>query len=278
MTSMPLTADQVAQYQRDGYVCPVPVMPAAEAAGLRRRLEAFEATQGGKLEASQRSRAYLLFKWLDDLIRDPRVLDPIEQLIGPDILCWSTIFWIKDAGSKSFVSWHQDNTYWGLSSRSVVTAWFAISAASLEAGCMKVMPGTHAGSALAHEDTYDADNMLTRGQSIRGLDEARAVYMPLQAGEMSLHNYCLAHGSGPNLSTDRRIGVSMHFMPPQTRQVVGAWDCAALVRGTDRYGHFEPTPVPACDLDPAAVAFHARAAGAMRDVLYAGAAQKLQKL
>ncbi len=275
---MPLTAQQVDQYRRDGYVCPVPVMPASEAAGLRRKLEAFEATQGGSLEAGQRSRAFLLFKWLDNLIRDPRVLDPVEQLIGPDILCWSTIFWIKDAGSKSFVSWHQDNTYWGLSSRNVVTAWFAISAASLEAGCMKVMPGTHAGKTFSHEDTYDSDNMLTRGQSIRGIDEARAVSMPLAAGEMSLHNYCLAHGSGPNLSPDRRIGVSMHFMPPETKQVVGAWDCAALVRGNDRHGNFVHTPVPVRDLDPETAAFHAKAAGAMREVLYAGAERKLQRL
>jgi ectoine hydroxylase-related dioxygenase (phytanoyl-CoA dioxygenase family) len=275
---MPLTAQQIDQYRRDGYVCPVPVMPPSEAAGLRRKLEAFEATQGGKLEAVQRSRAFLLFKWLDDLIRDPRVLDPVEQLIGPDILCWSTIFWIKDAGSKSFVSWHQDNTYWGLSSRNVVTAWFAISPASVEAGCMKVMPGTHTGDTLSHEDTYDSDNMLTRGQSIRGIDEARAASMPLAAGEMSLHNYCLAHGSGPNLSPDRRIGVSMHFMPPETKQVVGVWDCAALVRGADRHGNFAHTPLPARDLDPETVAFHARAAGAMREVLYAGAEKKLQRL
>ncbi|MFZ1907810.1 MAG: phytanoyl-CoA dioxygenase family protein [Burkholderiales bacterium] len=275
---MPLTSQQIVQYRRDGYVCPVSVMAAPEAAELRCKLEAFEATQGGRLEPGQRSRAFLLFKWLDDLIRDPRVLDPIEQLIGPDILCWSTIFWIKDAGSKSFVSWHQDNTYWGLSSRNVITAWFAISDASVEAGCMKVMPGTHTGETLAHVDTYDADNMLTRGQAIRDLNEARAASMPLRAGEMSLHNYCLAHGSGPNLSPDRRIGVSMHFMPPDTKQVVGAWDCAALVRGNDRFGHFAHAPVPARDFDPEAVAFHARAAGAMREVLYAGAARKLQRL
>jgi len=275
---MALSAKQIEQYRRDGYVCPVPVMPVAEALGLRRKLEAVEAKQGGRLEAAQRSRAYLLFKWLDDLIRDPRVLDPVEQLVGPDILCWSTIFWIKDAGSKSFVSWHQDNTYWGLSSRNVVTAWFAISDASVEAGCMKVMPGTHQGDTLRHEDTYDEDNMLTRGQSIRGLDEARAAYMPLKAGEMSLHNYCLAHGSGPNLSSDRRIGVSMHFMPPQTKQVVGSWDCAALVRGEDRHGNFAPTPVPARDFDTVAVDFHARAAKAMRDVLYAGAAKNPRRL
>lgn len=226
---MPLSAEQVAQYHRDGYVCPVPVMPAAEALGRRKQLEAYEATQGGKLQAAQRSRAFLLFKWLDDLIRDPRVLDPVEQLIGPDILCWSTIFWIKDAGSKSFVSWHQDN-------------------------------------------------MLTRGQAIKAIDESRAVSMPLGAGEMSIHNYCLAHGSGPNLSGDRRIGVSMHFMPPQTRQIVGQWDCAALVHGEDRYGHFVPTPVPARDFDPVAVAFHAQAAKAMRDALYAGAEKNLQRL
>lgn len=275
---MALSTQEVEQYRRDGYVCPVPVMSASEAAGLRRQLEAVEARQGGKLEAAQRSRAFLLFKWLDDLIRDPRVLDPVEQLIGPDILCWSTIFWIKDAGSKSFVSWHQDNTYWGLSSRNVVTAWFAISDASVEAGCMKVMPGTHLGETLSHEDTYHEDNMLTRGQAIPGLDESRAAFMPLKAGEMSLHNYCLAHGSGPNLSPDRRIGVSMHFMPPATKQVVGSWDCAALVRGEDRYGHFAPAPVPSRDFDPPAVEFHAQAAKAMRDVLYAGAEKKLGRL
>ena len=193
---MALSAEQVTQYHRDGYVCPVPVMAAAEAAGLRKQLEAYEAKQDGKLQAVERSRAFLLFKWLDDLIRDPRVLDPIEQLIGPDILCWSTIFWIKDAGSRSFVSWHQDNTYWGLSSRNVVTAWFAISDASIEAGCMSVLPGSHLGRALEHEDTYHEDNMLTRGQAIKGIDESKAVSMPLKAGEMSLHNYCAAHGSG----------------------------------------------------------------------------------
>ncbi|HUF80257.1 MAG TPA: phytanoyl-CoA dioxygenase family protein [Burkholderiales bacterium] len=275
---MPLTASEVEQYHRDGYVCPVPVMSASEATGLRRQLEAVEARQGGKLEAAQRSRAFLLFKWLDDLIRDPRVLDPVEQLIGPDILCWSTIFWIKDSGSKSFVGWHQDNTYWGLSSRNVVTAWFAISDASVDAGCMKVMPGTHQGETLRHEDTYHQDNMLTRGQVIPGLDESRAAFMPLKTGEMSLHNYCLAHGSGPNVSADRRIGVSMHFMPPATKQVVGSWDCAALVRGEDRFGNFALAPKPVGDFDPEAVKFHAQAAKAMREVLYAGAEKKLGRL
>ncbi len=90
-----LPQDAIEQYRRDGYYFPLPVLSGAEAAGLRAGLEAFEATQGRALEPAQRSKSHLLFKWLDDLIRDPRVLDPVEDLIGPDILCWNTLFWIK---------------------------------------------------------------------------------------------------------------------------------------------------------------------------------------
>lgn len=273
-----LPGNLLEQYRDEGYIGAVDVMSPESALKIRQQLEAFEATQGGALHANQRSRAFLLFKWLDELIHSPAVLDPIESLIGPNIMCWGTIFWIKEAGSNGFVDWHQDNTYWGLSSRRVVTAWFAISDASEQAGCMSVIPRTHVGTTLEHEDTYDENNMLTRGQRIVNLDTAQAVSMPLRAGQMSLHNYCLAHGSGPNLSDDRRIGVSMHFMPPDTQQQVVEWDCGALVRGEDTYGHFAHTPRPQFDMDPECVAFHAKASGALRDVLYAGAKEKLGRL
>ncbi|MDE0335238.1 MAG: phytanoyl-CoA dioxygenase family protein [Defluviicoccus sp.] len=276
---MPLTPRQIEQYRRDGYVFPLRVLEAHEIPPLRARLEALEAENGGRLSHRQRGKSHLLFKWLDDLIRDPKILDPIEQLIGPDILCWNTIFWIKDAGSRSFVSWHQDSRYWGLSGDKVVSAWLALSEAGIEAGCMRVMPGTHVGDALEHRDTYHDDNMLTRGQEIvEGIDEATAVHMPLRAGEMSLHSYRLAHASGPNFSGDRRIGVSMHFMPSDTAQVVGDWDSAALVRGTDPFRYFEHTPVPEHDFDDTAVAFHDRAARAVADVLYAGAKRNTEKV
>ncbi len=276
---MPLSPQQIEQFRRDGYVFPLPVLEAHEIPPIRARLEAVEAGNGGKLLSRQRNKAHLLFKWLDDLIRDPRVLDPVEQLIGPDILCWNTIFWIKDVGSRSFVSWHQDSRYWGLSSDRVISAWLALSPASIRAGCMRVMPGTHIGEGLTHHDSYHDDNMLTRGQEIvDGVDDETAVYMPLEAGQMSLHSYRLAHASGPNLSDDRRIGISMHFMPPDTAQVVGDWDSAALVRGEDRFGHFEHTPVPARDFDEEAVAFHVRAAQAVFEVLYDGAERNTAKL
>ena len=276
---MTLSAAQVEQFKRKGYVFPLDILDGKESADLRRRLEAYEATQGGKLAPGQRAKSHLIFKWLDDLIRDPRILDPIEQLIGPDILCWNTIFWIKDVGSESFVSWHQDTRYWGLSSPDVITAWLALSPASVESGCMRVMPYTHRGEVMPHKDRYHKDNMLTRGQEIaEGIDDKKAVYMPLKTGQVSFHNYRLAHSSGPNRAPDRRIGISMHFMPPDTEQIVGEWDSAALVRGEDIFGNFAPTPVPAKDFDPDAMAFHARAAQAQSEVLYQGAANNTHKL
>lgn len=276
---MTLSTAEVEQFREDGYVFPVDILSTEEVANIRDRLETEEARHGGKLLPGQRSKGHLLFKWLDDLIRDPRVLDPVEQLIGPNILCWNTLFWIKEADQKSFVGWHQDTKYWGLSSDKVVTAWLALSPASIEAGCMKVLPGSHVGDVLEHDENYNEDNMLTRGQELSiEPKEEDAVYMPLQPGQMSIHNYRIAHASGPNNAPDRRIGVSMHFMPPETEQIVGSWDSAALVRGEDSYGHFEPTPVPAHDFDAVAVAFHERASQAFREVLYHGAQSNTGKL
>lgn len=274
-----LSEAAVRQYRDQGYYSPVDVLTPPEVADLRGKLEAVEAKQGGKLLPPQRNKAHLLFKWIDDLIRDPRVLDPVEDLLGPDILCWNTLFWVKEAGSPSFVSWHQDAHYWGLKGGDLVTAWLALSPASKEAGCMRVLPGSHKVATMAHEDRYDEANLLTRGQEIaEEIDESKVAYMPLEAGQMSLHSIRVAHASGPNNAPDRRIGLSMHFIPTAVYQSVGPWDSAALVRGTDTYGHFEHTPRLTEDFEPGAVAFHERAAKAVHDILYEGAAADTAKL
>ncbi len=274
-----LSQDQFAQFRDDGYVFPVSILDDAEVVDLRGRIEAFESAQGTPVNGAQRNKSHLLFKWLDDLIRDDRIVDVMEAILGPNILCWNTLFWTKEAGSEQFVSWHQDSNYWGLAGGEVVTAWLALSEASLESGCMRVLPKTHLGPPMVHEDLYHANNMLTRGQEItRDIDEAQAVAMPLKPGQMSLHNIRLAHASGPNRSADRRIGISLHYMPAKAMQSVGQWDSAALVRGTDVYGHFAHTPRVERDMDPGTVAFHARAAEAVRHVLYHGAEEMTAKL
>ena len=259
----------VAQYETDGFLSPLDVFAEAEVAGYRARLEAFERAGGATIGGANRSKTHLLFTWVDDMMRDDRVLDIVEDLIGPDILCWNTLFWIKEAGSPSFVSWHQDARYWGLTTDRLVTIWVALSDASVDAGCMRVLPGTHRGDLLPHRDEYHADNLLTRGQRVdSSIDESRAVPMPLAAGQVSVHNVRLAHASGPNRTRDRRIGMSFHYMPPDTRQTIVGWDSAALVRGEDRYGHFEHAPRPSRDLDPATRAFHARASDTVREIVF----------
>ena len=264
-----LTEVAIEQYHREGYFFPIRILDDEGVAANRRRLEEFESRQGKPVEGAQRSKSHLLFKWVDDLMRNSKLLDAVEDLIGGDILCWNTIFWIKEAGSQSYVSWHQDLRYWGLDTNDLVSVWLALSPAPLESGCMHVLPGSHKGDLLPHNDEYQQDNLLTRGQEIAvKVDESKTVAMPLEPGEISLHNVRLAHASGPNRSSDRRIGISLHYMPTHTKQTVGEWDTAALVRGEDRFGHFTITPRPAKDLDPSAVQFHEKATDATRKILY----------
>ncbi len=267
-----LTESAVEKFNREGYYFPVKILDDEEVVAKRALLETFEATQGKPLGGAQRSKSHLLFKWVDDLMRHTLILDAVEDLIGADILCWNTIFWIKEAQSESFVSWHQDLRYWGLDTNDLVTVWLALSPATLESGCMQVLSGSHQGDLLPHKDEYKADNLLTRGQEISvEIDSARVVSMPLKPGEISLHNVRLAHTSSPNRSNDRRIGLSLHYMPTCAKQTVETWNSAALVRGQDRFGHFTAPPQPVVDFDPEAVLFHKKASDATREILFKGA-------
>ena len=267
-----LNEDAIAQYHRDGYYFPVKVLDDNQVVTNRTLLEEFETSQGEPIAGAQRNKCHLLFKWVDDVMRNSNILDAVEDLIGPNLLCWNALFWIKEARSESFVSWHQDLRYWGLDTDDLVTVWLALSPATLESGCMRVLPRSHQGELMPHKDEYKEDNLLTRGQEIAvEVDEAKAVAMPLAPGEISLHNVRLAHASSPNRSNDRRIGLSLHYMPTCTKQMATDWDSATLVRGEDKFGHFALSPRPSRDFDPDVVQFHEKAADAMREIVFKGA-------
>ncbi len=263
-----LTDTQVENYRRDGFCFPIPAFSPGEVTDLRKRLESFETQQGQALHGTQRIKTSLLLTWVDRLIRTPQILDPVEDVIGPNILCWNMQFWTKEPRTTDYVSWHQDHQYWGLDSAEIVTAWVALSPATVESGCMRMQAGSHKVQ-LPHQDLFDKTNMLSRGQTItEGIDETKAVNIILQPGELSLHNVRIAHASAPNRSTDRRIGISIRYMPPQTRQQLAEWDSAALVRGEDRYGHFVHEPRPTRDFDPECVAFHEKTMANLLSFLY----------
>ncbi len=162
-----LTPAQVAQYHERGFVSPIRVMSADAALEYRRRLEAFEASTGGTLGGDLRHKSHLLFTWLAELVRHDRILDAVEDLYGPDLLCWSTNFFIKEKSDPAFVSWHQDSTYWGLSRPDVVSAWVAFTPAHAGNGAMQVIPGSHLFDQIPHRDTFDKHNLLTRSVRLR---------------------------------------------------------------------------------------------------------------
>jgi len=260
----------VERYQRDGFHFPVPVLTPAEALGLRRRLEAVEAEHGGALRGEIRHKPHLLFTWLADLVRHPAILDAVEDVLGPNLLAWSTSFFIKEARDPAYVSWHQDATYWGLSAPDVLTAWVAFTDATVENGAMRMVPGSHA-EQLEHRDTFAPHNLLSRGQEIAvDVDEARGVDILLRAGEMSLHHVRMVHGSPANRSDDRRIGFAIRYIPTYVRQIAGEGDSAMLVRGVDDYHYFAPEHPPASDLAPEARAHHAAVVAQSAKILYRG--------
>jgi hypothetical protein len=257
----------VRQYNEAGYYAPVQVLSRAEAGALRARLEAFEGGAGA-LAGTLRHKSHLLFTWLNDLIRHDRILDAVEDLIGGDILCWGSSFFIKEPRNTAYVSWHQDSTYWGLEPADVVTAWVAFSDSTTENGAMRVIPGSHLQEQFPHRDTFAADNLLSRGQEIMvDVDDRQAVTLELTAGEMSLHHVRLIHGSEPNPSGQRRIGFAIRYIPTYVRQVAGSHDTATLVRGVDRFGNFEPEQRPDADCSAAALAYHAAVTGAHAQIL-----------
>lgn len=271
MQAGPLSKTAAERFRQKGYLAPLPALTPWEAADMRRSLEAYEAAAEGPISGSLRSKGHLVFTWVHGLVIHPHVLDAVESLLGPDLLCWNSSFFVKEPGDGRYVSWHQDATYWGLSEPDVVTAWIALSESNRANGCMRVIPGTHRHQ-VTHQDTWAANNMLSRGQEIAvEVDEAEAVDLVLEAGQMSLHHVLLAHGSGANPSKSRRIGLAVRYIAPRLRQVIGRKDSAMLVRGRDDHGHFIPETPPERDLSPDSLAHHAAMVALADDYLYEGA-------
>ena len=265
-----LTHDQIQQFKDLGYVSKLRVMDAKQTQAIRELLEDFEKRQGSPLHGSQRHKTHLLFPWLNDLVRETKIVDAIEDLYGHNILCWTTNFFIKESNDPGFVSWHQDSTYWGLSSPDVVTAWIALSPSNKSNGAMAVIPSSHTMEQIPHRDTYSKNNLLTRGQEVAvEVDEGNAVALELEPGEMSLHHVRIIHGSPPNNSDARRIGFAIRYIPTFVKQIEGD-DSATLVRGEDTFKTFTHEPRPSQEMEPAFVKLHQEITEKSAKILYKG--------
>ena len=182
-----------------------------------------------------------------------------ESLIGPDILIYMTTFFIKEPRTEAITGWHQDATYFGLRPYEHVSAWIALSPATLESGCMRFVPGSHQAGQLDHRAHTSARILNTGGQELAdAVDRERTVAAPLETGEFSLHHTLTVHHSPANESDDRRIGFAVSYIPTRCRHIgESRLAPAMLVRGNDTAGHFDLEPVPRVGREAEAERAHA---------------------
>ena len=245
-----LTEEQIKHYHREGYLFPLEGVPKARCNELLAGVERFEKEYGVN-PGLFKLKGHLTMKETWNFIREPAILDVAEDLIGPNILAFGSRFWVKPAGDGSFVSWHQDSAYFGCYPHDMVTCWVALTPANVKNGCMRAMPKSH-NKGFDHDESHEnapgdepgeKKNLLGRGQTIRVMDESKAIHMELKQGQFSIHNERTAHASGPNDSDGVRIGYSFFLIPPHVKSTLERRP-ATLVRGVDDYGYWDEDPTP----------------------------------
>ena len=245
---MALTMQSISEiYAQDGFVFPVHAVSEAEARAIRVDLEAAEAEMEDDPEKLGLVRSYpdRLLPSFDRLTRNQNLIDAVTPILGTDLMVWSSGLFIKEADTSKIVSWHQDLTYWGLDDVEEVTAWVALSPSNLDSGCMRFVPGSHKKQLVAHKDTFDENNLLTRGQEIAvEVDDSDGADVVLKTGQASLHHGHLFHASGPNKTGDRRIGTAIRYIKPSMKQRTGDKSLVTQVSGEDKYSNFTVSAGP----------------------------------
>ena len=247
------TQEQVAFYQDQGYLKFGRIFTQGEMDTLRSHVDDMIAAlpEGKRPEAMD--VPHFQDPWLFRYLTDERVLDVIEDFIGPDIVLWSSHFIAKPKGDGRAVPWHTDGAYWNkrISPMKVITLWLAVDESSAENGCMRVIPGSHR-AFQAHIDSYQpvdgATNVFHSRIPSELIAEDSAVDLVLDVGECSFHDAWTIHGSNPNFSTRRRCGYTMRYMPADVVLHREGWNKEHhiyLLRGEDRSdGKNDYTPVP----------------------------------
>jgi non-heme Fe2+,alpha-ketoglutarate-dependent halogenase len=235
-----LTEAQRRQYRDEGIVFPVLALSPEEVLKYRQACDELEAHLGGKPRTVEMRQMHLHFRWAHELATHPRVLDAVEDLLGPDLLVWTTEVFAKHPHDRAVsIGWHRDRPYMGLVGEST-TAWVALSDSMAANGCMRAVP---APSRRDPRPLVGERPSGRPGHQAGGVDEGEVVEVRLRAGEMSLHDADILHGSAANLSDEKRVGFVIRFVTPQTRPLIGR-PPVILARGGDGHNHFRIVDPP----------------------------------
>ena len=217
-----LSHEQINQYKEEGYFAPIDVLTKDEAEEVKKEIEYIEKKWPNEIEGLGRNYVHLISPVLDKVSHNSKILDAVESIIGKDILVCGTTLFIKNPDKKGFVSFHQDAKYIGLEPHNWVTGWLAVTDANEENGCMRMLKGSHKKDLKFHDQKFDENNLLTRGQTIENVPINETTPVILKAGQLSLHHPTIIHGSGLNKSKERRIGFAIQsYIGTNVDQVLG---------------------------------------------------------
>jgi len=239
-----LNEKQLKDYEDHGFVAPIDVLTLEEAKKIKEEIEYIEKKWPDELIGLGRNNVHYISPIFDQVCHNSKILDVVESIIGKNILVGGTTLFIKDPDKKGFVSWHQDAKYIGFEPHNWVTAWLAITDANEENGCMRMWSGSHKEKIKEHKDTFNENNLLTRGQTVQNIPLEDTTPNILKAGQLSLHHPMIVHGSGSNKSNTRRIGfVIQSYIGTNVDQVIGKV-YVQQARGKDNFKYHEHTKRP----------------------------------
>ena len=245
-----LTVEQVNHYNENGFLFPVDVFTMQEAEAIFAKYQETERQAGEELQARFRVKSHLPFPWLCDIIRNEKLVDAVADIIGPNVMCWGSSFFSKNAHDPRFISWHTDSFYYAFEPAETLSAWVSFNNSTKLAGCVQYIPGTHKLPPPVHEFKPEPNNFAGAGQTVVGVDESKAVFAELKAGQVVFHHESVIHGSGPNNADHPRVGFVIHYCAPHVRETRFEGVTAMLVRGRDTHGFWKPEPTPKVDFDP----------------------------
>ena len=269
-----LSDQQIKFYNEKGYVAPIDVLSIQEANEIRKEIETIEKKWPNALEGIGRNYVHMISPIFNDVCLNNKILDAVESIIGKNILICGTTLFIKNSNEKGFVSFHQDAKYIGLEPHNWVTAWIAVTDSNEENGCMRMWSGSHKEELKNHEQKFDEDNLLTRGQTIENVPIEETDPVVLKAGQMSLHHPTVVHGSGLNRSNDRRIGfVVQSYIGSNVDQVLGKI-YVQKARGEDTHKFHEYSNVPKGLMAKEDIISWNKAKDELSKIFYSGATKK----
>jgi non-haem Fe2+, alpha-ketoglutarate-dependent halogenase len=266
-----LSSQQLNQYENEGYVAPIDILSLEEVRKIKMEIEYIEKNWPNEIIGLGRNNVHYISPVFDQVCHNSKILDAVESIIGKNILVGGTTLFIKEPDKKSFVSWHQDAKYIGFEPHNWVTAWLAITDSNEENGCLRMCPGTHKKKIKEHKDTFDKNNLLTRGQTVQNIQLKDTIPNVLKAGQLSLHHPMIIHGSGPNNSNARRIGfVVQSYIGTNVEQVIGKI-FVQQARGEDIFNYHKHTKRPVELMKKEDVALRIKANKELTKIFYSGA-------